>query len=138
MNSELNLRLARFAKELWAIQYALIEAAGISTPNASESDKNFVYPGVDNDSLQDVKGGVDHMRHLLWVHLEEAKKRTGGNLDDIILEYRIRRILEMTGSVHSDLRRQKRSLTPELRKMADELRSLIDELISPAELIVEK
>lgn len=128
MNSELNLRLTRLAKELWAIQYALIEAAG--TPNASESGR--IYPGVDNDSLQDVKAGVDQMRHLLWVHLEEAKKRTGGNLDDIVLEYRIRRILEMTGLVHSDLQRQKRVLTPELRKMADKLRLLIDELISPA------
>jgi len=36
------------------------------------------------------------MRHLLWMHLEEAKKKTGANLDDIIFEYRIRRVLEMT------------------------------------------
>jgi len=130
MNSDLNLRLTRLAQELWAIQIALIEAAG--TPKASESDKNCLYPGVDSDSLQDVKAAVDHMRHLLWMHLEEAKKQTGGNLDDVVLEYRIRRVLEMTRLVHSDLRRQKRSLTPELRKMADELRLLIDELLSPA------
>ena len=130
MNSELNLRLTRVARELWAIQIALVEAAG--TPEASESDKNGLYPGVDNDSLQDMKGAVDHMRHLLWTHLEEAKKKTGGNLADVVFEYRIRRVIEMTRLVHSDLRGQKRSLTPELHKMADELRLLIDELLSPA------
>ena len=53
MDSNLNLSLTRLSQELWAIQIALIEAVG--TPRAPESGANCLYPGVDNDSVQDVK-----------------------------------------------------------------------------------
>ena len=72
------------------------------------------------------------MRHLLWVHLEEARKKRGFDLEEVIFEYRVRRVVEIVRLIQSDIQRQKRSPTPELLKMAEDLRSTVGELLSLA------
>ena len=83
---DIQARLSRVSTELVELEKLLKQ---IARDNGGQS-----VPICDQESLNDLHGAVDRVRHLLWPYVEAAARRARG-LDEALQTYRMQRVTAM-------------------------------------------
>jgi len=118
---DLNLQMRRISSELWTLQQELVrQAAGSGQGKQSASS---LVSSLDFDAASDLKGALDHMRHLVWSFIDEMKSRTGASSDDLLLSYRARRATEMLRMLRPAVLNPNPPATPEVNLLFEEIRA---------------